>query len=83
MSSVKVAVRVRPFNSREISMNSECIIQMNGTMTKIIDPVRFSSYMYILCKITKLRRLEKIKCIILITPTGHMMVLIPTQQPAI
>lgn len=50
MSSVKVAVRVRPFNSREISMNSECIIQMNGTMTKIIDPVRFSGY--ILCKIT-------------------------------
>ena len=44
MSSVKVAVRVRPFNSREISMNSECIIQMNGTMTKIIDPVRFSGY---------------------------------------
>ena len=39
MSSVKVAVRVRPFNQREISMNSECIIKMSGTMTKIMDPV--------------------------------------------
>ncbi len=39
MSSVKVAVRVRPFNQREKNMNSECIIKMSGTMTKIIDPV--------------------------------------------
>lgn len=80
MSSVKVAVRVRPFNSREISMNSECIIQMNGTMTKIIDPVRTSGCIFVKIQI---RRLEKIKFIILITPTGHMMVLIRTRQPAI
>lgn len=49
--SVKVAVRVRPFNERERSMqaasansqdstlNSKCIVQMNGPMTTIIDPV--------------------------------------------
>ena len=80
MSSVKVAVRVRPFNSREISMNSECIIQMNGTMTKIIDPVKLSRHIFVKLQI---RRLEKIKSIILITLTGHMTVLILTRQPAI
>ena len=33
MSSVKVAVRVRPFNSREISRESKCIIEMAGATT--------------------------------------------------
>ena len=33
MSSVKVAVRVRPFNSREMNKQSECIIQMEGATT--------------------------------------------------
>lgn len=33
MSSVKVAVRVRPFNSREISRESKCIIEMSGATT--------------------------------------------------
>jgi len=33
MSSVKVAVRVRPFNSREIQANSKVIIAMNGKAT--------------------------------------------------
>ena len=33
MSSVKVAVRVRPFNSREISRDSQCVIQMSGNTT--------------------------------------------------
>lgn len=33
MSSVKVAVRVRPFNSREMSRDAECIIQMGGNTT--------------------------------------------------
>ncbi|XP_062902187.1 kinesin-like protein KIF1A isoform X26 [Mobula hypostoma] len=37
-SSVKVAVRVRPFNSREISRESKCIIQMSGNTTTIVNP---------------------------------------------
>lgn len=49
--SVKVAVRVRPFNERENAMHaasaesqdsaihSKCIVQMDGPMTAIIDPV--------------------------------------------
>lgn len=32
-ASVKVAVRVRPFNSREMSKESKCIIQMSGNTT--------------------------------------------------
>ncbi|KAG5887027.1 hypothetical protein JTB14_008380 [Gonioctena quinquepunctata] len=38
MSSVKVAVRVRPFNNREISRESKCIIQMCGNTTAITNP---------------------------------------------
>ncbi|KAJ8418620.1 hypothetical protein AAFF_G00001190 [Aldrovandia affinis] len=37
-ASVKVAVRVRPFNSREIGKDSKCIIQMSGNTTTIINP---------------------------------------------
>ncbi|XP_072330907.1 kinesin-like protein KIF1A isoform X28 [Scyliorhinus torazame] len=37
-ASVKVAVRVRPFNSREISRDSKCIIQMSGNTTTIVNP---------------------------------------------
>ncbi|XP_051567529.1 kinesin-like protein KIF1A isoform X5 [Myxocyprinus asiaticus] len=37
-ASVKVAVRVRPFNSRETSKESKCIIQMSGNTTTIINP---------------------------------------------
>lgn len=33
MSSVKVAVRVRPFNTREISNNAKIIIAMAGNTT--------------------------------------------------
>ncbi|XP_073731478.1 kinesin-like protein KIF1B isoform X8 [Misgurnus anguillicaudatus] len=36
--SVKVAVRVRPFNSRETSKESKCIIQMQGNSTTILNP---------------------------------------------
>uniref|UniRef100_A0A673ICR1 Kinesin motor domain-containing protein n=1 Tax=Sinocyclocheilus rhinocerous TaxID=307959 RepID=A0A673ICR1_9TELE len=32
-ASVKVAVRVRPFNTRETSKESKCIIQMQGNST--------------------------------------------------
>ncbi|CAG9832571.1 unnamed protein product [Diabrotica balteata] len=38
MSSVKVAVRVRPFNNREISRECKCIIQMSGNTTAITNP---------------------------------------------
>uniref|UniRef100_A0A3Q0KR75 Kinesin-like protein unc-104 n=1 Tax=Schistosoma mansoni TaxID=6183 RepID=A0A3Q0KR75_SCHMA len=38
MSSVKVAVRVRPFNRREVLMNSECVISMSGQSTSIRKP---------------------------------------------
>lgn len=34
MSSVKVAVRVRPFNKREIAKEAELIIQMVGSETR-------------------------------------------------
>ncbi|XP_077075278.1 kinesin-like protein KIF1B isoform X23 [Siphateles boraxobius] len=36
--SVKVAVRVRPFNSRETNKESKCIIQMQGNSTTILNP---------------------------------------------
>lgn len=38
MSSVKVAVRVRPFNSREIGRDSKCIIEMFDNTTAITNP---------------------------------------------
>jgi len=49
--SVKVAVRVRPFNSREKAGNQECIVEMNGTTTIIKDqsgnkPVRNFTFDY-------------------------------------
>ncbi|XP_040578611.1 kinesin-like protein unc-104 isoform X3 [Lepeophtheirus salmonis] len=38
MSSVKVAVRVRPFNNRELSKDSSNIIDMKGSQTIITNP---------------------------------------------
>ncbi|XP_011334948.2 kinesin-like protein unc-104 isoform X8 [Ooceraea biroi] len=38
MSSVKVAVRVRPFNHREIVREAQCIIEMTGSTTSIVNP---------------------------------------------
>ncbi|XP_031354518.1 kinesin-like protein unc-104 isoform X5 [Photinus pyralis] len=38
MSSVKVAVRVRPFNNREVSRECKCIIDMGGNTTTIANP---------------------------------------------
>ncbi|KAK0164251.1 hypothetical protein PV328_002899 [Microctonus aethiopoides] len=35
MASVKVAVRVRPFNKRELAMNAKLIVQMDGKRTRI------------------------------------------------
>ncbi|XP_076850635.1 kinesin-like protein KIF1C [Brachyhypopomus gauderio] len=37
-ASVKVAVRVRPFSSRETSREAKCVIQMQGRTTCIINP---------------------------------------------
>uniref|UniRef100_A0A672K842 Kinesin-like protein n=1 Tax=Sinocyclocheilus grahami TaxID=75366 RepID=A0A672K842_SINGR len=37
-ASVKVAVRVRPFNSRETSRDAKCVIQMQGSSTCIWNP---------------------------------------------
>ncbi|XP_065167719.1 kinesin-like protein Klp98A isoform X2 [Atheta coriaria] len=37
MASVKVAVRVRPFNQRELDMEASCIIQMRGKKTGILN----------------------------------------------
>lgn len=37
-ASVKVAVRVRPFNSREMTHNAKCVIQMQGNTTCISNP---------------------------------------------
>ncbi|XP_029689215.1 kinesin-like protein KIF1B isoform X5 [Takifugu rubripes] len=37
-ASVKVAVRVRPFNSREMNMDAKCIIHMQGNSTTIANP---------------------------------------------
>lgn len=42
MSSVKVAVRVRPYNQRERNYESNCIIAMNGSTTTIKNPVRLN-----------------------------------------
>ena len=33
--SIKVAVRVRPFNDRELKSNPRCCIEMNGPTTVI------------------------------------------------
>ncbi|XP_035212059.1 kinesin-like protein unc-104 isoform X4 [Stegodyphus dumicola] len=38
MTSVKVAVRVRPFNNREIHRDCKCIISMSGNTTTIVNP---------------------------------------------
>ncbi|CAH8641302.1 unnamed protein product [Heterobilharzia americana] len=35
---VKVAVRIRPFNKREIDRNAELIVSMNGCTTVIKNP---------------------------------------------
>ncbi|KAB5522233.1 hypothetical protein PHYPO_G00157250 [Pangasianodon hypophthalmus] len=37
-SSVKVAVRVRPFNNRETNRGAKCVIQMQDKSTCIVNP---------------------------------------------
>ncbi|XP_055307499.1 kinesin-like protein Klp98A [Sitodiplosis mosellana] len=36
MASLKVAVRVRPFNNREREMNAKSIVQMDGEKTRLL-----------------------------------------------
>lgn len=36
--NVKVAVRVRPFNSREKARNAKLIVDMNGPSTTLTNP---------------------------------------------
>ena len=43
MTSVKVAVRVRPFNQRPEEQSSSCIIEMVDNQTTIINPVSLVS----------------------------------------
>jgi len=38
MSNVKVAVRCRPFNKREIKLETDCVINMKGSQTFLLDP---------------------------------------------
>ena len=44
MSSVKVAVRVRPFNNREISRDSHCVIGMSGNTTSKLSYRKVSKF---------------------------------------
>eukprot|EP01147_Barroeca_monosierra_P002043 gene2043-5113_t len=36
MSKVKVAVRVRPMNSRELQLDSKCVVEMNQNQTRLL-----------------------------------------------
>ena len=49
MSSVKVAVRVRPFNSREMARDAQCIIEMEGSTTSKLS----TFYMFVKTKLFK------------------------------
>ena len=44
MTSVKVAVRVRPFNQRPEEQSSSCIIEMVDNQTTIINPVSLETF---------------------------------------
>ena len=84
MSSVKVAVRVRPFNNREISRSASCIIDMDGPKTgKITYAInaRMNECILLLFFPLQLLRIPKLllapktrqKPLILTFPIGHMM----------
>lgn len=36
--TIKVAVRVRPFNQRELESNAKLVVEMNGATTTVVDP---------------------------------------------
>ena len=37
-AAVRVAVRVRPFNEREVHRQSKCVIRMKGRQTELLKP---------------------------------------------
>ena len=41
---MKVAVRVRPFNSREVQRNAKNIVEMQGTSTRVTNPTTGQSH---------------------------------------
>ena len=78
MTSVKVAVRVRPFNTREKEANSVSIISMDAANTYIQNPV--SIHIFVLLKVTcmfvvsRTPRINHLQSLDSITVTGAMMV---------
>ena len=60
MTSVKVAVRVRPFNQRPEEQSSTCIIDMVDNQTTITNPVRHKVTVFYLAAINYLRRYDEI-----------------------
>ena len=44
MASVKVVVRVRPFNERELNMDSKCVIKMEDKKTIIYNQKVFCNW---------------------------------------
>lgn len=76
MSSVKVAVRVRPFNDREKVNNSRLIIKMNGGTTSIQNPV--SKFDFV--DLVALRKQKNGVTSLLIIATGLMTVLKSRQR---
>jgi hypothetical protein len=42
--SVKVGVRVRPFNQREKEMSSRLCVEMIGPLTRVFDPIDHDKY---------------------------------------
>ena len=72
MTSVKVAVRVRPFNAREVTMKAHLMLRVEGNSVWIKNPVSFNY----LSKYECIRKMEKKKCLVLIMSIGHMMALL-------
>jgi hypothetical protein len=50
MASVKVVVRVRPFNERELNMDSKCIVKMEDNKTIIFNQKVFTNGRIVLCR---------------------------------
>ena len=84
MTSVKVAVRVRPFNDREKEANSTSIIRMDGQDTYIKNPVSLKFWLFLSAQTNLMmmyidRLMERRRSLALITVTGVMMAT-PTQS---
>ena len=68
MTSVKVAVRIRPFNGREKEMNAKLMMRTDGNTVHIKNHVSLT-----ICLIEIYRKMEKKNHLVLIMFTGHMM----------